>query len=119
MQLFTVKYTNNQLVMIKITAYAVVQNLCKSSAQQKTALTIPKTRFLSQLCNLCKLLGIFKCLVQLVQKTQDNNFKLYIYYILIRLKICTTAQMLGNLLIFIKLHLCKTCTTHAQLNNYA
>jgi len=105
--------------MIKNTSCAVVQNLCNSLAQQKTALTIPKTRFLSQLCNLCKLLGIFKYLVQLMQKTQDNNFKLYIYYILIRLKICTTAQMLDNLLIIIKLHLCKACTTHAQLHNHA
>ena len=114
---FIAKFTNNQLVMARIYTYAVVQNLCNSLAQQKTALTIPKTRFLSQLCNLCKLFSIFKCLVQLVQKTQDNNFKLYIYYIFIRLKICTTAQMVDNSLIIIKLHLCKPCTTHAQLHN--
>lgn len=103
--------------MYKNTSYAVVQNLCNSLAQQKTALTALKTPFLVQLCKLCKFFRLKISLVQLVQKTQDNNFKLYIYYILISQIICTTAQMCINLLINRLLHLCKPCTTHAQLHN--
>lgn len=117
MQLFTVKYINNQLVMYKKQTCAVVQNLCNSLAQRKIALTIPKTQFFTLLCNLCNFFRSKIYLVQLVQKTQDNNFKLYIYYILIKRKVCTTAQLWLNSLLISKLHLCKPCTTHAQLHN--
>ena len=113
--LFTLKYTDNKMVNYKNYTCAVVQNLCNQLAQQKTPFTLSKTGFLGHLCKLCRLFGIRKYLVQLVQKRQDNNFTLYIYWYLQMGFCCTTAQLGVNALIYCKLHLCNGLHNSAQV----
>ncbi len=104
------------MVRYKKQTCAVVQKLCNTTAQQKTAFRILITRFLERLCKLCRLSAPNKYLVQLVQKTQDNVFNLLYIYILKELISCTTAQLGLNLLYNRYLNLCNCLHKSAQLH---